>query len=150
MVELLDLRIRNVAINEPLRLFACPNLQLLAKRVNIISIFWSTRKDFQRQNILARRYIHFKHGIGAPQGSIWRGTCVTEKVTHNVIEPVAWELVLASNCPYCCPEGLVMWRGRGIISIFEQYVYIIGRGSILNLGQHKCATHQAESDGVLY
>jgi lysophospholipase L1-like esterase len=54
MIELLGLLIGNVPINHPLRLCARPNLQLLAEGGNVLSIFWTTREQLQRQNIVAR------------------------------------------------------------------------------------------------
>jgi hypothetical protein len=41
MVEQLDLLIRNLPINQSLRLFTRPNFQLLTKGVNVIPVFWA-------------------------------------------------------------------------------------------------------------
>jgi len=52
MIELLGLLVRNVPINHPLRLRARPNLQLLAEGGNVLSIFWTSCEQLQRQNIV--------------------------------------------------------------------------------------------------
>src|SRR5260221_9890045 len=93
MIELLGLLIGNVPINHPLRLCARPNLQLLAEGGNVLSVFWTSCEQLQRQNIVTWRYIHFKQSVGAPQGPFWCGTSVAEEVADKVIEPGAWKLV---------------------------------------------------------
>src|SRR6266851_3895252 len=140
MIELLGVLIGNVPINQPLRLCARPNLQMLAEGGNVLSIFWTSCEQLQRQNIVTWRYIHFKQSVGAPQGPFWRRTSVVEEVADEIIEPGAWKLVLLSNCPYRCLEALRERRVHGVLHIFMQHVDIIGRGSIVNLREHECPT----------
>ena len=52
MVQLLDLLVRNIAINHLLRLDARTNLQLAAEQLDVPAVFWAPCEQFESQDIL--------------------------------------------------------------------------------------------------